>query len=63
MEFEWDEAKDVENRAKHGIGLGEASLLDWETALRFPDSRRNYGEDRMMAFARLSGRDACLPDW
>ena len=58
MEFEWDEAKDRENRRKHGLGLGEAAGLDWENALRFADARRDDGEHRMTAFALLSGRVA-----
>ena len=40
MRIEWDEAKDAENRAKHGIGLADAARLDWEKAFRFPDHRR-----------------------
>lgn len=27
MQFEWDEAKDRANRAKHGIGFDEAALV------------------------------------
>ena len=27
MQFEWDPAKDASNRAKHGMGLGEATTM------------------------------------
>jgi len=36
--FEWDPAKDQENRLKHGIGFGEAQLA-------FADTRRVIAED------------------
>ncbi len=56
MEFEWDEAKDAANRAKHGLPLGDAARLDWEAAKERYDTRADYGELRVEALAPLSGR-------
>lgn len=56
MEFEWDDAKDAANRAKHGIGLGEAAGLEWETGEHRRDRRFDYREDREEVLAYLDGR-------
>ncbi|MGL4236704.1 BrnT family toxin [Tabrizicola sp.] len=56
MEFEWDEAKDAANRAKHGLSLADAARLDWAHARSEPDRRHDYGEDRQVALVMLDGR-------
>ena len=56
MDLEWDEAKDAENRRKHGLPLAEAARLDWSLAVRNEDRRRDYGERRWTATAPLDGR-------
>lgn len=56
MEFEWDEAKDAANRAKHGLALRDAALLDWVRGRTVPDQRQDYGEARFVRFARINGR-------
>ncbi len=56
MEIEWDEEKDGQNRAKHGVGLGEAARLEWGKAETFTDIRKDYGEVRKVATAPLEGR-------
>jgi uncharacterized protein len=56
MEFEWDEAKDAANRAKHGLSLADAVRLDWGRAENTMDARRDYGEVRIIAFAPLAER-------
>jgi uncharacterized protein len=48
MEFEWDEEKDAQNRAKHGIRLARAAEIDWSLARAFPDERQDYGEERFI---------------
>jgi len=47
MEIEYDPAKDAINRRKHGLSLGEAACLDWDTARIEEDTRHDYGEMRM----------------
>ena len=51
MRIEFDPAKDVANRAKHGVSLALAGELDWEAALVWIDDRFNYDELRMIALA------------
>ena len=54
MRIEFDPAKDVTNRAKHGVSLALASKLDWEAALVWIDNRFEYGELRVIALAPQS---------
>ena len=53
---EFDPAKDAGNRAKHGLSLAEACALAWDEAVILPDTRRDYGELRFRAYARMTGR-------
>lgn len=55
MEFEWDEAKDAANRAKHGVGLGDAARMEWKTAQEEPDLRFDYRERRTIATGLIEG--------
>lgn len=55
MDFEWDPAKNVANKAKHGIGF--ESFTGWDDeAIVIPDDRFDYGEPRLIAFGRIDGR-------
>jgi uncharacterized protein len=56
MEIDWDEEKDAQNRAKHGVGLGEAAFLDWHVGTEFQDARYDYGEERHIRMAMLVDR-------
>ena len=49
MDIEFDAFKNQVNIAKHGVSLGMASQLDWESALVWVDERHAYGELRMIA--------------
>lgn len=60
MQITFDEAKDEQNRRKHGVSLSEAEKLKWEDALTWPDNRRNYGEARMVALAAMGARLYCV---
>ena len=51
MRIEFDPAKDVANRAKHGVSLSLARRLDWNAALIWVDRRFAYDEQRMVALA------------
>lgn len=46
MNVEFDAAKNAANIAKHGVSLALAFELEWETALTWLDTRKDYGEDR-----------------
>ena len=56
MELKWDEAKDAENRRKHGVSLAAAARLNWDGGDYEPDRRREYGERRWRVKALLDGR-------
>ena len=51
MHIEFDPVKDASNQAKHGVSLGMADELDWESALVWVDDRFEYNEVRMIALA------------
>ncbi len=60
MELMFDVDKDARNLAKHGLGLAEAACLDWDSALVWQDSRRDYGEIRHVALALMESRVYCV---
>ncbi len=55
MEFEWDQAKNRSNLAKHGIRFEEASEIFSSPVLTWKDSRRDYGESRYVSVGRIGG--------
>lgn len=50
MEFEWDEAKNRANFLKHGVDFSIMESFDWDRASLRIDNRRDYGEERIMAY-------------
>ena len=56
MKYEWHEPKRLSNLAHHGLDFLSASDFDWESALVYEDTRRDYGEIRYIAYGKLSGR-------
>jgi len=55
MRIEFDPVKDAANVIKHGLSLGMAEELDWESALVWVDDRFEYNEMRMIALAPHTG--------
>ena len=51
MEMEFDKAKDRRNRAKHGLSLGFAARLNWDSMLVQVDDKEDYGEERWIGVA------------
>jgi uncharacterized DUF497 family protein len=51
MHIEFDPVKDASNQTKHGLSLGMAIELDWESTLVWVDDRFEYKEMRMVALA------------
>ena len=48
-DFEWDETKAAENRAKHGVSFEQAcEAFDDPFSIAFTDDRYDYGEDRLI---------------
>ncbi len=55
MEFEWDEAKNRSNIAKHGLGFERAKTIFDGFCLIREDDREEYGERRDVAIGLLEG--------
>ena len=60
MKIRYDKAKDVVNKAKHGVSLALAGELDWETLWVKSDDRRDYGEDRFIGYVLIDARLYCV---
>jgi uncharacterized DUF497 family protein len=60
MEISFDAAKDVANRAKHGVSLALAAELEWDWLLAVPDIRQDYGEERWVGFVPIGQRVFCV---
>lgn len=60
MKIIFDRAKDTTNQSKHGLSLSSAEKLDWEDALIWQDTRRDYGENRMIALGAIGERLYCV---
>lgn len=56
----FDQAKDVTNQYKHGLSLSDAEKLEWDDALVWQDTRRDYGESRMIALGVIGERLYCV---
>lgn len=56
LKLTFDPVKDAVNQAKHGVSLAEASAFEWAGALVWPDTRRQYGELRMVALGYIGLR-------
>jgi uncharacterized protein len=54
MEFEWDEAKDEANFAKHGFDFAHAIRIFDGAVRQFVDPRP-WGEQRIVATGRVEG--------
>lgn len=56
MNIEFDPAKDVANRMKHGVSLELAAEMDLDSAVIVEDQRRDYREVRLIAYGRIGQR-------
>ncbi|TDR71639.1 BrnT family toxin [Paludibacterium purpuratum] len=56
MMITYDVAKSATNITKHGISLAEATNIEWDTLWAFEDTRRNYGEVRIIGYAYIGLR-------
>ena len=60
MNVTFDQAIAAANLAKHGVSLTEAAGFEWGTAVVWPDTRRDYGEARMVALGYIGLRIMAL---
>lgn len=56
MKIEYDELKNQKNIQKHGVSLGYARFMSMDTAVVIPDKKKDYGEERFLAFGSINGR-------
>ena len=54
--FEWDPAKRLANLRKHGIDFVDAVQLFEGAVLRVPQTRRDFGEVRIIAIGLVAGK-------
>jgi uncharacterized DUF497 family protein len=55
VEFEWDAVKNAENLRRRGFDFAFASQLFRGIYVEVPDSRRDYGERRIIALGLAEG--------
>ena len=60
MRITFDPDKDAANLSKHGVSLALAAELEWDWLLAKVDTRRDYGEMRMVGYAPIGPRVFCL---
>jgi uncharacterized DUF497 family protein len=56
MIYEWDEAKNRSNFAKHGLDFADAEQVFTGSCVTFLDGRFDYGEERLITLGLLAGR-------
>nr|WP_109842497.1 BrnT family toxin [Bordetella pseudohinzii] len=59
MVITFDPAKDSSNQRKHGVSLADAGAFEWDDAVVREDTRREYGERRMVALGYIGVRLYC----
>jgi len=62
MQFEWDEAKNLENIRKHEIDFDDIPEMFEGSMLIEPDDRFDYGEDRWFGIGFL-GNGVAVVVW
>ena len=59
--FEWDEAKNVANKTKHGIDFNEARTVFFdETAILFDDPEHSSEEERFIILGMSENANVCI---
>ena len=53
---EFDPAKSERNARERGLPFGRVADFDWQSAIVVADTRRDYGETRLVATGLLDGR-------
>ena len=56
MKYEWDDAKNRKNFAKHGLGFEDAEQVFAGPCVTFEGDRFGYGEQRLITLGVLAGR-------
>lgn len=56
MQIEFDPAKSATNLRERGLDFAAVKHFDFDTAIAEPDTRRDYGEPRVVAIGYLGDR-------
>jgi hypothetical protein len=56
MQFEWDDAKNASNQAKHGVAFEDAAIVFEGRTMTWLDERYRFTEPRLLTFGELAGR-------
>jgi hypothetical protein len=56
MRVTFDPAKRAKTLAERGLDFEDAAIVFQGTTVEFEDTRRNYGEKRVICYGLLSGR-------
>ena len=56
MAITFDPKKNAPNIAERGLPFERVAGLEWDTAMITQDTRRDYGEPRLLVMAHLDGR-------
>jgi uncharacterized DUF497 family protein len=56
MQYDFDPCKKAANLIKHGVSFEEMERFEWHTAIRWEDTRCDYGETRMNALGYIGNR-------
>lgn len=56
MRITFDPAKRAKTLAARGLDFADATIVFRGVTLEFEDTRRDYGEKRIICFGRLAGR-------
>jgi len=56
MNIIFDSTKDAINLTKHGVSLALAADLEWDSAVTWLDTRREYGEPRQCGIGYIGPR-------
>lgn len=64
MSLGWDPAKSERNVRERGLSFADAAKLFEGNTIEFDDSRKDYGERRIVAFGKVEGRVlVCVYTW
>jgi uncharacterized DUF497 family protein len=56
VQLRYDPGKNARNIAERGLSFEQVREFDWESAIIWQDTRRDYGEERFIALGRIGKR-------
>jgi uncharacterized protein len=56
VKISYDPRKSARNVAERGLGFELAETFEWDSAVIWRDTRRDYGEERFIALGRIGQR-------